>query len=100
MEKYDSLVAYLLIDYIIAIACKHFPEIRKEYEQIPVNQTGLWLMLHEMNKPYDKNKWNQAIQTADFWKLSYKDDLMAVAEGKNRAGRTDKLGIFSKGSKV
>lgn len=74
-EKYNSLVAYLLIDYIIAIACKHFPEIRKQYEQIPINQTGLWEMLREMNKPYDKDIWNQAVQTADFWKLSYKDEF-------------------------
>ena len=47
-KKYDSLVAYLLIDYIIAIAHKHFPDIRAEYDQIPVNQTGLRFMLRKM----------------------------------------------------
>ena len=96
-EKYDSLVAYLLIDYIIAIACKHFPEIRKEYEQIPVNQTGLWLMLHEMNKPYDKNKWNQAIQTADFWKLSYKDEFNGgLLKEKTEQGELTNWGYLAK----
>lgn len=74
-EKYDSLVAYLLIDYIIAIAYKHFPEVRKEYEQIPVNQTGLWYMLRKMNDQYDPNVWNQAIRNADYWKLSYKEEF-------------------------
>ena len=99
-EKYDSLVAYLLIDYIIAIACKHFPEIRKEYEQIPVNQTGLWLMLREMNKPYDKKKWNQAIQTADFWKLSYKDEFNGgLLKEKTEQGELTNWGYLAKEAK-
>ena len=74
-KKYDSLVAYLLIDYIIAIAYKHFPEVHEEYEWIPVDQTGLWKMLRKMNEKYDPNIWNQAVETADFWKLSYKDEF-------------------------
>ena len=74
-KKYDSLVAYLLIDYIIAIAYKHFPEIKAEYDQIPVNQTGLWYMLRKMNAPYNADEWTGAVQNADFWKLSYKDEF-------------------------
>lgn len=74
-KKYDSLVAYLLIDYIIAIAYKYFPEVHEEYERIPVDQTGLWKMLRKMNEKYDPNIWNQAVETADFWKLSYKDEF-------------------------
>lgn len=99
-EKYDSLVAYLLIDYIIAIAYKHFPEIRKEYEQIPVNQTGLWLMLREMNKPYDKNKWNHAVQTADFWKLSYKEEFNGgLLKEKTEQGELTNWGYLAKDAK-
>lgn len=74
-KKYDSLVAYLLIDYIIAIACKHFPEINEAYEQIPVDQTSLWDMLRKMNEEYDAAAWNRAVRNADFWKLSYKDEF-------------------------
>ena len=74
-KKYDSLVAYLLIDYIIAIAYKHFPEIKAEYDQIPVNQTSLWYMLRKMNAPYNAEEWTGAVQNADFWKLSYKDEF-------------------------
>ena len=74
-KKYDSLVAYLLIDYIIAIAYKHFPEIKAEYDNIPVNQTGLWYMLRKMNAPYNADEWTSAVQNADFWKLSYKDEF-------------------------
>ena len=74
-EKYDSLVAYLLIDYIIAIACKHFPEIRNEYEQLPINQAGVWQMLCKMNAEYNEEAWKNAVQDADFWKLSYKDEF-------------------------
>ena len=74
-KKYDSLVAYLLIDYIIAIAYKHFPEVKEEYEQIQVNQTGLWHMLRKMNAPYNADEWTGAVQNADFWKLSYKDEF-------------------------
>lgn len=74
-KKYDSLAAYLLIDYIIAIACKHFPEIKAEYERIPVNQTGLWNMLRKMNEEYNADVWERAMRNADYWKLSYKDEF-------------------------
>lgn len=74
-EKYDSLVAYLLIDYIIAIAYKHFPEVKEEYEQISVNQTGMWDMLRKMNEEYNADVWKNALLNADYWKLSYKDEF-------------------------
>lgn len=74
-KKYDSLVAYLLIDYIIAIAYKHFPEVKEEYEQIPVNQTGMWNMLRRMNEEYNIDVWENAVMNADYWKLSYKDEF-------------------------
>ena len=74
-KKYDSLVAYLLIDYIIAIAYKHFSEIKAEYDQIPINQTGLWYMLRKMNEEYNADVWERAMRNADYWKLSYKDEF-------------------------
>lgn len=74
-KKYDSLVAYLLIDYIIAIAYKYFPEVRKEYEQIPVNQAGIWDMLQKMNEEYNVDVWDYSLKNSDYWKLSYKDEF-------------------------
>lgn len=74
-EKYDSLVAYLLIDYIIAIAYKHFPEVKAEFDSIPANQRALWDMLRRLNQKYDDDVWNRALDGSDFWKLSYKDEF-------------------------
>lgn len=78
-EKYDSLVAYLLIDYIIAIAYKHFPEVKEELDSIPVNQHTLWNMLRQLNQKYNVDVWKMSIAGADYWKLSYKDEFNGSA---------------------
>ena len=54
-------------------------------------------MLREMNKSYDKNKWNQAIQTADFWKLSYKDEFNGgLLKEKTEQGELTNWGYLAK----
>lgn len=74
-KKYDALVAYLLIDYIIAIAYKHFQDIKEQVDNIPVTNVNLWYMLRRLNLPYNKEEWEKIIVDTDFFKLSYKAEF-------------------------
>ena len=74
-KKYDALVAYLLIDYIIAIAYKHFQDIKEQVDNIPVTNVNLWYMLRRLNLPYNKEEWKKIIVDTDFFKLSYKAEF-------------------------
>lgn len=69
----DVLIAYLLIDYIIAIAYNNFSSIREKIDSIPVSNLRLWDMLHNMNQPYDKVVWESIASETVFLKLSYKN---------------------------
>lgn len=71
----DALAAYLLIDYIIAIACDFYPQVNKELERIPVSNVHLWSMLKKLNEEYNDDEWNYIIQDTTFLKLSYKDEF-------------------------
>lgn len=71
----NALVAYLLIDYVIAIAYEHFPRIRQAIDEVPVSNKSIWKMLRRLNKPYDDAKWKQITQDTTFLKLSYKDEF-------------------------
>lgn len=74
-EKHNSMIAYLLIDYIIAIAYNNFKEIKEQYDIIPIENIGLWDMLENMNKPYNEEKWKKSVARSSFWKLSYKEEF-------------------------
>lgn len=71
----NALIAYLLIDYIIAIACQHLPRVKEKISNIPVTNVHLWEMLRMLNQPFDLSKWNEIIADTDFLKLSYKDEF-------------------------
>lgn len=71
----NELVAYLLIDYIIAIAYEELVQVKKEIDRIPVSNTKLWSMLRSMNQAFDEDEWSQIISDTTFLKLSYKEEF-------------------------
>jgi hypothetical protein len=73
--KKNSLVAYLLIDYVIAIAYEHFSTVKEGIDRIPVSNTKIWDMLTRLNERYDAAAWQQIVQNTTFLKLSYKEEF-------------------------
>lgn len=74
-QRKDALVAYLLIDYIIAIAYAHFSDVREQIDDIPTSNKNLWCMLRRLNQPYEKAEWDKMIFETTFLKLSYKAEF-------------------------
>ena len=73
--KKNELVAYLLIDYVIAIAYDNFSGVKKDIDNVPVSNQRLWDMLRKMNDKYDSKEWNSIVKDTSFLKLSYKDEF-------------------------
>lgn len=74
-KQKNALVAYLLIDYTIAIAVENFQEVRNAFESVPENNTKIWSMLRKLNQPYDSLVWKEIKRNTTFLKLSYKDEF-------------------------
>lgn len=67
-----TLIAYLLIDYVIAIAYDQFPEVKKEIDNIVPSNRHMWSLLYRMNHAFENNLWQQIVCDNTFLKLSYK----------------------------
>ena len=70
LKDHKKLMHYLLIDYFIAVAFDEFPEFRKAWENIPVNNSHcLELPLH---KEWDAEKYAELRLTTRLFKTTYK----------------------------
>ncbi len=74
-EKNDYLIEYLLIDFVIALFYEKNEEFRKDLDSIPVNNSHIWCLLRELNKPFIEDDWNKFTIDTKFFKLSYKTSI-------------------------
>lgn len=72
---HDDLVAYLLIDFLIAVYDKHSSDFRKDLSKVDYSNFNLWEYLRKMNQPFDKEKWDRDCLDTYFYKLSYKNEI-------------------------
>ena len=68
-------IAYLLIDYLIAIAYEDISEIRREIDDVAVGNRQIWALLRKLNQPFDAQEWEKITKDTTFFKLSYKDEF-------------------------
>lgn len=71
----DALIAYLLIDYIIAIAYEKFDFIKKQIDEIEVSNRDIWYLLRRLNEPFCESMWLSIVEDTTFLKLSYKNSF-------------------------
>lgn len=78
-EKYDIVLDYLLIDYVIRIAYEKIPEVKACVDSIPVNNQLCHLLYQTLNQDFIKGKAFLDSDTTIF-KLSWKT---GISESKN-----------------
>lgn len=71
----ESPVHYYMIDFLIRIAYREYPEIRAMIDGCPVSPTGTGLQ-PLLNTPYDPTAFEQLKSDTTFFKLTYKEELM------------------------
>ena len=82
-EKHTVLVEYLILDYCLVSAYKHFPEFKKDIDAIKPNNENLWEIWNHMEYAYDENLYNDIIKDTTFFKLSYKKELKKFTDSGN-----------------
>ena len=71
-KKYNSLIHYFLIDYVIYIAYKSVNQFKYEIEKLPDDKCHIWL-LNYLNSNYNKKYFK-----CHYFKLSYKTPLTSL----------------------
>lgn len=72
-EQSDVIIDYLMVDYLIGLACKHCDEVARMMEQIPENNTQRSALMRAINEPYDETLFSMLEQGDTFAsKLSWR----------------------------
>ena len=78
----DTMVDYLMVDYMIALAQKYDERIEKIFRQIQPNNPECDELYKIMDQPYDEAVWNKMKEQTALFKLSWKYQYPLERNGK------------------
>lgn len=81
-QKYDYMVDYLFLDYLIVKAIQDYREIAKAFSEIPPNNPNCDELLKVLSKQYDVQKWNELIKDTNLFKLTWKKSFEKEVDGQ------------------
>ena len=70
-KTHDTLVDYLMIDYILMIAYQEFPDIKAEIDALPWSSERLYDLVHMLDAPFSESEWNILCNECIFSKLDW-----------------------------
>lgn len=71
-EKNDRLIDYFLIDYCIDIILKDNPEIKKQIDEIPLNNPEIYTMKSILDKDFNKEEYDKLTKDTSIFKLNWR----------------------------
>lgn len=78
----DKLVDYLLVDYAVVLAQKHYKEIADIFSKIEPNNTYCDELYKVLGQPYDENIWKKISKDTVLYKLTWKQSFEKEVDGK------------------
>ena len=75
-KKYDTIIDYVLIDYLLWSGFKSVPAISEVINSVPDNNEDIFEMYQVLNRPYSEELWNKLTARNVMHKLTYKMELM------------------------
>ena len=81
-EKYDTIIDYVLIDYLLLTGYKYVPAIRATINSVPDNNQDIFSMYRVLNQPYSEELYQKLIQRNVMHKLTYKMELKKETENR------------------
>lgn len=78
----DTMVDYLMVDYMIVLAQRKFENIKKEFEKISSNNKNCDELFKILNEEYNEDKWNELKKGTRLFKLTWKQSFIKEKNGK------------------
>ncbi|HMM00276.1 MAG TPA: capsular polysaccharide synthesis protein [Bacilli bacterium] len=75
-KKNSFLIDYLLVDFGIALAIENIPVCKDDYSRIPITNENINELLPLLNQPYSEDIWESLKSNTQFFKLSYKKEIV------------------------
>lgn len=74
-RRETGIFDYLILDYFMAMILRNHPDMAKEWEDIPQNNTESLFIERSMNKKFDPDTWEKIKKETGIFKLTYKIPL-------------------------
>lgn len=78
----DTMVDYLMVDYMIVLAQKYDARIKKEFQKIQSNNPECDELYKVMSEPFNQKKWDIMKSETALFKLSWKYQYPIEKMGK------------------
>lgn len=79
-SEYDTIIDYVLIDYLLLSGFRHVPQIAEIINQVPDNNEDIFEMYQVLNQPYSEELYKRVTKRNVMHKLTYKMDLYKETE--------------------
>ena len=74
-EHYDTIIDYVLIDYLLWTGFRQIPVIHRMIDDVPDNNEDIFEMYQVLNQPYTEELYQRVIRRNVMHKLTYKMEL-------------------------
>lgn len=82
-KKYDVLIDYFLIDYVLNIAYHNLEYCKEVMDKETIENPNKYLLTSKFNSEYERSEYQKLMQSAPYFKLSYKRKYdLKTKEGK------------------
>ena len=81
-QENDSIIDYLLTDYLIVLASKYNVEVKQKLEQIEPNNPRCDDLFKVLGCPYDEVEWKELCENTGLFKLSWKHTFPMEIHGE------------------
>lgn len=78
--NFDTIIDYVLIDYLLLTGFRHVPAIHKIIDAVPDNNEDIFAMYGKLNQPYSEELYAELTKSNVMHKLTYKMDLQKQTE--------------------
>ena len=81
-KKHDTLVDYLMIDYLIMLAYQEYPDIKDEIDSLDYSSERLYDLVNMLSKPYNEAEFSKLKADCIFSKLDWHRKYKTETNGK------------------
>lgn len=81
-KQKDVLIDYLMIDYLIMIAYRNFPEVKEEIDNLHFTSERLYDLVGLLNEPYDADEFKKLEAECLCSKLNWHPKYKTTAKGR------------------
>lgn len=71
-QKFDTLVDYYLVDYIIDFIYRHFPGCKEQIDSLPQTAPDVFWLIENQNKQWNEDEANKVLERTYLYKLNWR----------------------------